>query len=190
MIEARTEVSLLIAFVDLTRFAVQSQRTADADLADLCDEFYTTVGSAVAAAGGAVVKFMGDAALIVFPEDRVDRGVQSLLDLKQTVDRLMKERGWDCRLTARVNFGAVIAGAFGPPEAKRYDVIGKAVNVAAMLDRGGVSLSVVAFRKLGPAMRAHFKKHTPPVTYIRAEDPHRVTAGKLDRVLRSAEPFN
>ena len=39
-----------------------------------------------------------------------------------------------------------------------------------MLDATGVTLTVNAFRKLGPALRRRFKKHTPPVTYIRLED--------------------
>jgi hypothetical protein len=34
-------------------------------------------------------------------------------------------------------------------------------------------LTVEAFRKLSPPMRKRFKKHTPTVTYIRTEDPHR-----------------
>jgi hypothetical protein len=42
-----------------------------------------------------------------------------------------------------------------------------------MLDSTGVALSVEAFRKLSPDMRRRFKKHTPPITYIRTEDPHR-----------------
>jgi hypothetical protein len=37
-------------------------------------------------------------------------------------------------------------------------------------DATGVTLSVAAFRKLGPALRRRFKKHTAPVTYIRLED--------------------
>ena len=44
------------------------------------------------------------------------------------------------------------------------------MNVAATLDATGVALSVAAFRKLGPELRRRFKKHTPPVTYIRLED--------------------
>ena len=67
-------------------------------------------------------------------------------------------------------FGTVVAGPFGRDGDKRYDVIGKTVNVAATLDATGVALSVAAFRKLGPALRRRFKKHTPPVTYIRLED--------------------
>ena len=66
--------------------------------------------------------------------------------------------------------GRVVAGPSGRDGDKRYDVIGKTVNVAATLDATGVALSVAAFRKLGPELRRRFKKHTPPVTYIRLED--------------------
>ena len=47
------------------------------------------------------------------------------------------------------------------------------VNTAARLDASGVTLSVEAFRKLGPELRTRFKKHTLPITYIRSEDPRR-----------------
>ena len=72
------------------------------------------------------------------------------------------------------HFGTTVAGPFGPAGAKRYDVIGKAVNTAAMLDATGVTLSVAAFRKLGPEFRRRFRKHTPPVSYIRIDDPRRL----------------
>jgi class 3 adenylate cyclase len=80
--------------------------------------------------------------LVVFDEAHVDLGVEALLALKD-------------------------AGEAGD---KRYDVIGKTVNTAAALEGRGVALSVSAFRKLGPALRRRFKKHTPPITYIRLED--------------------
>src|SRR5207237_10013877 len=114
---------------------------------------------------------IGDAALLVFPEDAVDRGVEGLLQLKDTVDDLMQERGWDCRLAVKAHFGTTVAGPFGAAGAKRFDVIGKAVNTAASLDSTGVTLSVEAFRKLSPDMRTRFKKHTPPITYLRNDDP-------------------
>ena len=132
------------------------------------------MASLVERAGGRVVKFIGDAALLVFPEDAVDRGVEGLLQLKDTVDDLMQERGWDCRLAVKAHFGTTVAGPFGAAGAKRFDVIGKAVNTAATLDSTGVTLSVAAFRKLGPELRRRFHKHTPPITYIRMEDPRRV----------------
>ena len=110
------------------------------ELAETIDAYYEHVGAAVRTGGGRVVKFEGDAALIVFPATAVDRGVEALLALKDSVDDLMARRGWECRLIAKVHFGTV-------------DVIGKAVNVAALLDATGVTLSVEAFRKLGPDVR-------------------------------------
>ncbi len=171
MPEARQESPLLIVFIDLTRYAVQSQRVSDDALADTLDEYYRRVAAVVEKAGGRVVKFIGDAALVVFPDDGVDRGVQALLELKPSIDQFMDSRGWECRLTAKAHFGTVVAGAFGPSGAQRFDVIGKAVNTAASLDASGVTLSVSAFRKLGSELRRQFKKHTPPITYIRGEDP-------------------
>lgn len=171
--DIRNEVSLLIAFVDLARFAAQSQRVDDSELANTLDSYYEHLGAAVEAAGGTIVKFIGDAALIVFPESAVDRAVTMILTLKESVDRFMTDRGWECRLTAKVHFGKAVAGPFGVTGDKRFDVVGKAVNTAAMLDAPGVTLSVEAFRKLGRDLRTRFKKHTPPVTYIRAEDPRR-----------------
>jgi len=173
MVERRTEVSLLIAFVDLTRFSVQSQRATDVELADTLDAFYECVALPVEKAGGRVVKYLGDAALLVFPADAVDRGVEALLRLKDAVDELMERRRWDCRLTVKAHFGAAVAGPFGAAGAKRFDVIGKAVNTAATLEGAGVTLSVPAFRKLGPELRRRFRKHTPPIAYIRHEDPRR-----------------
>jgi len=173
MVEDRAEVPLLIAFVDLTRFFVQSQRVSDIDLADTLDAFYECVAARVDKSGGRVVKFMGDAALLAFPEDAVDRGVETLLEVKDAVDELMESRRWDCRLTVKAHFGPTVAGLFGAAGAKRFDVIGKTVNTAATLDGAGVTLSVSAFRKLSPDLRRRFRRHTPPITYIRTEDPRR-----------------
>jgi class 3 adenylate cyclase len=86
MAEIRSAVPLLIAFIDLTRFAAQSQRTDDLELAETIEAYYEHVSAAVRAGGGSVVKFEGDAALIVFPAIAVDRGVETLLALKDSVE--------------------------------------------------------------------------------------------------------
>jgi class 3 adenylate cyclase len=171
--ERRTEVSLLVAFADLTRYSAESLRIPTAELAEAMNGFYERVEAFVTRGGGAVVKVMGDAALVVFPEDAVDAGVLTLLELKDDVDRYFERLGWASRLVVKVDFGPVVAGPFGAPGKARFDVLGKTVNRAAMLEASGVGLTVAAFRKLGPELRARFKKHTPPVTYIRVADPHR-----------------
>jgi adenylate cyclase len=168
-----TEEALLVAFADLTRYAVQIERLDDLEVAAVMADYYELAGRLVRAAGGRIVKFMGDAVIAVFPSAKADEGVLALLDLKTAVDRFMDQQGWECRLTVSAHHGTVAAGLFGAGADERYDVLGKAVNVAARLESTGVALSVEAFRQLSPATRQQFKKHTPPITYIRLEDSHR-----------------
>lgn len=165
----RAERALLIAFLDLTRFHSQVGRRSDLEVADLLEAFYERVSAGVTASGGRVVKWMGDGALIVWPEDAVDAGARALLELKEGVDAWMSELGWPCRLQAKAHYGSAVAG---PIADSAFDVIGKAVNTAALMKTHGVSLSPQAFRKLAPETRKAFRKHTPPIRYIRSDDPH------------------
>jgi len=165
MLESRGEVLLLIAFVDLTRFAAESERVRDVEVAEVIDAYYERVATTVAAAGGQVVKFIGDAALIVFSEEALNRGVQALLDLKDLVDHDMEARGWECRLTARAHFGNVIAGPFGAAGDKRFDVIGRAVITAAKLTSTRVTLSEAAYRKMGPGLQRRFQRQNATGTH-------------------------
>jgi class 3 adenylate cyclase len=177
--ERFSEAPLLVAVTNLSRYTAQVDGVADLDVAGVMADYYELAGSTIGAAGGRVVKFIGDAMLAVFPADGVDRGVLCLLDLKSAADRFMADRGWDCHLVVKAHYGTVAQGEFGPGDDQRYDVLGKTVNVTFRLENsGGVTLSVEAFRQLGPDTRARFKKHTPPITYIRQEDLHRPRWGK------------
>lgn len=165
----RGEQSLVVAFFDLKGFAAQAARLDDRELADRLDDYYGRVAGRIAAAGGHVVKFFGDGGLVVFHREVADVAVDALLALKAELDDWLAQIGWDCRLTIKVHVGDAIVGPFNG----RLDVIGREVNAAAMLDSTGVALSVAAFRALGSELRTRFRKHTPPVTYIRHEDPRR-----------------
>ncbi len=168
--ERRAKTTLLVAFIDLMGFALQSTRVADDEIAEVLDDYYRRVAKHVSGAGGRVVKYMGDGTLVVFNARHASRGIEALLELKLLLDRSLRRRGWDCRATVKAHVGSVIAGPYGPPDDRRFDVIGKTVNTAAMLDASGVALSAEAFRRLSPALRRRFKKHSWPITYIRVED--------------------
>jgi adenylate cyclase len=169
-----SEVPLLIAITSFNRYTAQVDGLADVEVGRVMADYYELASTAIAAAGGRVVKFIGDATLAVFPPDDADRGVLGLLDLKNTADHFMAQRGWDCHLVVKVHYGTVAQGHYRAGDEQRYDVLGKAVNIAFRLESiGGVTLSVETFRQLGPDVRARFKKHTPPITYIRLEDAHR-----------------
>ena len=165
----RTEHPLLIVFADLTRYMANARGTSDAALADLLDAYYRHAEGAVSAAGGRLVKFMGDAFLAVWPEERAGLGAAALAALKRDLDAWLAARGWDSRVVVKAHFGRAVTGPFGRDD--RFDVIGNEVNVAATLPARTLSLSAEAFRRLESADRRAFKKHTASVVYIPVDDP-------------------
>lgn len=166
---ARAETALLIVFADLTRFMVNSRSSPAGALAELLDAYYRHAEDLVSTAGGRVVKFMGDAFLAVWPEERAGAGAAALPALKRDIDAWWAARGWDSRVVIKAHFGRAVAGPFGRGE--RFDVIGTEVNVAAILPARTVSLSAEAFRCLENGERRAYKKHTAPVVYIPVDDP-------------------
>jgi len=171
--EARVATPLVVAFVDLSSFAADARRVCDeARLADIVDAYYERLATAVQGAGGRVVKYMGDGALLAFPTERADDAVLALLAAKRDTDAWLAGERWDSRLVVKVHTGSVIAGPFGARDDKRFDVIGDAVNVAARLQTRSFAMSAETFRLLSPEARKAFKKHTPPITYIPLEAAH------------------
>lgn len=166
---SRVEQSVLIVFADLTRFMVNARSTPDAALADLLDGYYRRAEALVSAAGGRIVKFMGDAFLAVWPEARAGSGVEALPVLKRDIDAWWAAKGWDSRVVLKAHFGRAVVGPFGADA--RFDVIGNEVNIAATLPARTVSLSAEAFRRLEDDGRRAFRKHTGPVVYIPVDDP-------------------
>jgi len=171
MTTSRADTPILITFCDLTRYTVNAARTPDRELGDLMDAHYEHVGERLGAAGGRVVKFIGDATLAVFPAEQADAGVRALLELRRDVDAWFAARGWDSRLIVKVHFGSAAAGDYGVRGDKRYDLLGSAVNLCATLPSRGIALSPEAFRRLAPETRKAFQKHTPPMVYIPVGDP-------------------
>jgi len=135
MPEIRSETSLLVAFVDLTRFASQSQRVGDVELADGIDAYYEQVGASVEGAGGRVVKFVGDGVLVVFAEDQVDRGVEVLLALKEAVDLSRELAGDGMKVQVRRASSASAAAPAPTPTPAAGGETWHRVRVGAFPDR-------------------------------------------------------
>ncbi|MHC4606673.1 MAG: adenylate/guanylate cyclase domain-containing protein [Planctomycetota bacterium] len=168
-----TDLDLLVAFFDLTGFAKFARKATSREAFDMLSDFFELVGDSVEESGGKVVKFIGDAGLVVYPEDRADEGVRALHALKAAADRWLAGRGLASRVHIKAHFGPVTCGPVGTRSEKRFDVYGETVNTAATLPSHGLSITPQAFRKLGPETRKLFKKHTPPVRYIPVEEGHR-----------------
>ena len=104
----RREITpLVIAFLDLGRFTVNSQRLNDEELADALDEFYCMIHETVRPTGGEVLKSMGDGALVIWPGDRADDALEAAYRLREATRAWASVHGLDCPLITRMHFGNV-----------------------------------------------------------------------------------
>jgi class 3 adenylate cyclase len=93
-----------------------------------CTRACASAGDAAADSGGQVLKVMGDGTLMLFPPDSPNAVVDRLKVLqREETDRLrlFEER---CRLQVKVGIGVVEVGSLGPPDDRRTDIIGDALN--------------------------------------------------------------
>lgn len=172
-IDVPTEVDALVVFTDLTRFARFASGVSVRELFNMLSDYYELIGDIVAESGGQVVKFIGDASLIAYPEENVNRGVRGLLEVQARGDVFWKEKGAACIHQISSHFGTVTCGPIGTRENKKFDLFGATVNTAATLPSHGFAMTPQVFRKLDAETRKLFKKHTPPITYIGAAERHR-----------------
>jgi class 3 adenylate cyclase len=162
--DCRTE-TLGVAFFDLSRISEWASSEEDSLVASFFQQFYCLAADHLKPAGATIVKFMGDAGLVVFPPESAEAAIFALCDLAAASRAAAAEFGLDTYLNVNVHVGPVLAGRFGPAGEARFDVIGKTVNIAARLGRRGVTLSAQAFRTLSADARRRFQKYAPPVTY-------------------------
>ncbi|MBI4977695.1 MAG: adenylate/guanylate cyclase domain-containing protein [Spirochaetes bacterium] len=168
-----TKTNKLVAFTDVTGFTKAVEKKSLEAVAQFIAEYYRFIGEVIEQNGGEVIKFIGDAALIVFDEENTDTGVKALVSCKQKIDAWLKKQGLTSQVHIQCHCGEVMYGDFSYSSRVMNDVIGEAVNIAARIKSNGFAMTPQVFRKLSPATRKLFKKHTPPVTYIPLTEYHR-----------------
>mgnify|MGYP001554199683 CR=1 FL=1 len=168
-----TELETLVVFSDLTNFYRHAKTMSDGELFEWISAYFEMAGEIIEDGGGTVVKTIGDAILFLFPEDKVDEGVKSLILLQEKTKEWMEGRRCPCQAIIKAHFGPVVVGPVGTKSNKRFDVYGKTVNNAARLQSHGLALTPQVFRKLSADTRKLFKKHTPPYRYIPLAEHHR-----------------
>jgi adenylate cyclase len=112
-------------------------------------EYYAAAHSALDETKGRIVKFIGDAILLVFPAASPHEAVEALRKLKTAIDAFLSEAGYDSRLCIRIHVGTVAAGMIGRGELERFDVFGIAVNETALLPNGEWVLSDELQKRIG-----------------------------------------
>ncbi len=171
--EKKQECDLLVAFTDMTGFARMCKNLSPEEIFNFLEEYYLINGETIEKAGGKIVKFMGDASLIIFEADRVNEGVIALLNLKKETERWLESKSGKNKLIIKTHIGPVMCGPIGTENHKAFDVFGLTVNTAAMLQSHGFAMTPQVFRKLSSKTRKKFKKHTQAISYIPVEEFHK-----------------
>lgn len=164
------EHELLVGFYDLRGYMRYAESAEPRPLLDLMTGYFACTGKIVADAGGRLIKTLGDAGLVAFPADHVDTAVEAVRTLRTTGRDWLGERGFKTDIVVKLHIGPVAVGRVGTPGEEIIDVYGRTVNIAASLPSTGLAVTPAVFRSLHADTRKLFKKHTPPITYIDADD--------------------
>ena len=155
-VTASEAVDVTVAFIDLCGFSgLVASCPPEAVMRTLNANFEIIVPE-VAARGGVVDRFLGDAVLAVFRgENHAERALDASLSARAQLARMAERAGSDspygCGVSIGIDSGRVALGSLGSRALSRLDltVIGPAVNAAARLEglatRGQILISERAF---------------------------------------------
>ena len=156
----------LIMVIDLAGYTKAAQSAGDAKIVLFLQDYYAACEEVLSEKGGAVIKFMGDACLAVFPPDRASFAVEGLLQMQRTIKEITERHELAIVLGANLHLASAIEVEFGVGAGKRKDIIGRGVNQTFLLGRGpGIRISEPVYRALPSSMRSPWEKHKPPAVY-------------------------
>lgn len=133
----REEMGIL--FVDIRGFTAMSETMTPEEVSAFVSDFRGRLTQSVRDCGGMIDKFMGDAAMIVFPAGSdAPRAARCALRCAERILSDMADWSASRPVPVRVGVGAhwgeVFSGVVGDDERLEYSVFGDAVNVAARLE--------------------------------------------------------
>jgi len=162
---APTEDRRVLMLADLVGYQRLTRGRPDLEIWALLDDFARLAHSHVAAAGGRVIKYLGDACFADFPPARALDAVDAAAAIRRDAGPLgQRHLGRPLRVSVNLHMGRVVTGAFGPHGWP--DVIGAAVNhVMTMGGAEGLRLSEPVYRALPSDRRGPWSKHRPPAVY-------------------------
>lgn len=142
---AATSLNAVILFADLRGFTTVSDRSPGPAIIDMLDDAFECLTAPVRARGGQVLKFIGDAMLVIFPIDAETEAVVCLRALEAAEEALLALQGDNRRragaglpfvdVDLALHVGEVLYGNIGAADRLDFTVIGPAVNEAARIEK-------------------------------------------------------
>lgn len=168
-IQTPTQLHVLLALFDVRNYTRLSKKLSSQECFNILNQLSEFAGETLESEGGRLIKFMGDSGLLIFSEENVDRGVNTLFSFQKLVRTTFKSTGFN-QIDINCHFGEVCVGLFGPESNKQLDIMGTNVNTLFTMQRhqgkGSFFITPQVFRKLNNDTRKIFHKFTPPIVYI------------------------
>ena len=168
-----TRKDIAVLFVDIRGFTPLSEKLSPENVVDILNSYLTIIANAVAANGGTLDKFIGDAAMAVFNspsdlEDYVFRAVCTAWDILSNEENLRKEclekYGREVEFGIGINCGDAVIGNIGSQNRMEYTAIGDTVNTTSRLEGvaepGQILISREVAKRLGSRIDVSFAGNT------------------------------
>jgi adenylate cyclase len=138
-------INAALWFSDLRNFTHLTETLATEQVLELLNQYFELVAAAVTARGGEILRFIGDAMLIVFPIDdnmcqqtACNAAIEAAIDAQRALLSLNRRRGKHgqppIEFGVGLNIGEVIYGNVGAPDRLDFTVMGPVVNRTARLE--------------------------------------------------------
>ena len=138
-------INAALWFSDLRDFTHLTETLSADEILEMLNEYFEFIAAAVNARGGEILRFIGDAMLIVFPIDEnmcertaCNAAIDAAIDAQNTLETMNHRRRRHghpkIRLGVGLNIGEVIYGNVGAPDRLDFTVMGPAVNRTARLE--------------------------------------------------------
>ncbi len=138
-------INAALWFSDLRDFTRLTETLPADQVLEMLNEYFEFVAAAVTARGGEILRFIGDAMLIVFPIEDADdarsacnAAIDSAIDAQSTLASLNHRRHRrglpEIEFGVGLNVGEVVYGNVGAPDRLDFTVMGPAVNRSARLE--------------------------------------------------------
>lgn len=125
-----------VAFIDICGFTSISEKETPNVVVKMLNKYFEVMVKEIIAQNGIVDKFIGDCVMAVFKGPfHLDRAIDACLAIKNNIDRLPVEYGFNPKVSIGINSGEMISGNIGSATLRRldYTVIGDTVNTAQRL---------------------------------------------------------
>ncbi|MDH3219346.1 MAG: adenylate/guanylate cyclase domain-containing protein [Gammaproteobacteria bacterium] len=138
-------INAALWFSDLRDFTHITETLPAKQVLEMLNEYFEFVAAAVGAQGGEILRFIGDAMLIVFPigenmciQNACQSAIDAAIDAHNTLEVLNHQRRRnqlpEIEFGVGLNVGEVIYGNVGAPDRLDFTVMGPAVNRTARLE--------------------------------------------------------